>query len=1018
MSKLIEGMKSVSDFLNDALTAVKGKDFVTALADVAPWWAESLGKAASESLPLVGFVLKYAKILVAENDPQRQGYTACTLAYNRAVEQAFRARNQELKPTSAARELNKLAEDRMPKDIDMQGFTFDESALSHAFVIESDSVFRDFAAAIGIDTKVTNKLINTIHQRFLANLRLLLVHPETRETFFAFAKFLEFNIKDYKARKALEDHKQYQWWLFNEAPVFGQEPFALTHIYADIHCGVLKWSDIRGPERKRREKQSEDNTANTKPRNPFSEVESQRVDLLDMVLNYIADDDFNEPIVIQGVAGAGKSSFTLRLTSELIDAGFSPIRVQLRDLDVDRGLLETLPNAIRFGEKLFKPYEFDPQFDHNWFASLPQSNEYIEFGSKDTRVSPYVFIFDGWDEISTGATQGFKDDIDRVLTEIRRHFIDYRGNRPPIRVIVTGRPTVDVTKTRLLQDKTPIFTIRPLNPSQLDNFIDQVLEARQSHLVEPNEVQETSAHKPRETQVEINKKWFVNVVESYRKGFEAMKKEHEKGNVTAQLMGSMAVLGMPLLAHLALRLMLNLKSFKQLQALIETPTTLYRALVDMTYEKGAKSDTTKIDVDHRYRIIGDDLRVLLWNTAEAIMATGSEEISREELKLRLRWDDDKLARIVSDTTEDNVLSGLIIGFFFKEGTDEQGCEFLHKSFREYLFAEGVVELLKRYGRDKRVSNKLKERAVYWEDFEDEDSLPHESTRDPRYDFIHRLATAFSTRWPSPEVKEHLRELITWEVGRAGKKRSKIWPGLPTESITVEQWNFVRDGLADAWDWWAEGVLLRPKPKLSRDFGTPGFTQPYIVKLTELCSPRDPGAWKGKTLPDVVRTTTIDSRLGEAFYHLTAVTHAELFMSALESFSEKQINVYELDFEQRRRYQRKADVDDTVLVRFAPSGEYPSYFQNFCARINAAGWRPEGQFPSSTFGQFLFLNDVYLRLVDLSGADLSGADLRNANMDGARFAGTRFRAANVTGAKLDWMHFDFGSDLINVVGLPK
>jgi len=190
---------------------------------------------------------------------------------------------------------------------------------------------------------------------------------------------------------------------------------------------------------------------------------------------------------------------------------------------------------------------------------------------------------------------------------------------------------------------------------------------------------------------------------------------------------------------------------------------------------------------------------------------------------------------------------------------------------------------------------------------------------------------------------------------------------------------VRDGLVDVWDWWAEGVLLRPTPKLSKEFGTPGFGEPHIVKLTQLCSPRDPAAWKGAALPDVVRITTVDSRLGEAFFHLTAVTHAEVLMSALKRFSENRINVYELAFEQRRRYQRAAQVDNTVLARFSPSGEYPRYFQNFAARINSAGWRPEGQFPSGTFGKYIFLQGVDLRLADLSRADLRCADLRSVDM---------------------------------------
>lgn len=49
-----------------------------------------------------------------------------------------------------------------------------------------------------------------------------------------------------------------------------------------------------------------------------------------------------------------------------------------------------------------------------------------------------------------------------------------------------------------------------------------------------------------------------------------------------------------------------------------------------------------------------------------------------------------------------------------------GCEFTHKAFREYLFAEEIVETLKGYGR--KLSDDLPERRaeLYWKDFEDRD----------------------------------------------------------------------------------------------------------------------------------------------------------------------------------------------------------------------------------------------------------------------------------------------------------
>ena len=52
---------------------------------------------------------------------------------------------------------------------------------------------------------------------------------------------------------------------------------------------------------------------------------------------------------------------------------------------------------------------------------------------------------------------------------------DERKGRPPMRVIVTGRPSRDVSETDFLLDKTPILTLKPLTATQLETYIDKRL---------------------------------------------------------------------------------------------------------------------------------------------------------------------------------------------------------------------------------------------------------------------------------------------------------------------------------------------------------------------------------------------------------------------------------------------------------------------------------------------------------------------------------------------------------------
>ena len=885
----IETFQSVSEFFQDVFD-LQENNLVKAIAKATPWakeiaktapWAKDLVSAAGDTLPIVAFFLKYAQLLTEESEPGRQGYQACTLAYNNAVQEAFLAQAMPLRELGIHRPRNsQLLSNDIPDDMEeyMEGFKLD-TALSHPFIQRSDDIFRLFAKVIGLDAQMTNQLLKIIHQRFLKNLRLLLAHPDTAGQFEAFTALMELDDTSYQTQKLLNSHLLYQSWLFHEAPVFRQEPFALAHIYLDTQCGVLEWQQIKGVDKQLGSRQKYSGSlaeeAEKKLLNPFSEADSPRVDLLDKVKEYIGNPDFNEPIIIQGIAGAGKSSFTLRLVSELLDEGLTPIRVLLRDLNLNENIEEAIPNALQFGEEAFKLYRWKPEFDSDWLSNLLKTNEEIIFGTHNHRISPYVLIFDGWDEISTAATTSFKDSIDRVLGDIRTTFIDQRRDRPSIRVIVTGRPSVDVTKTRLLKNKTPVLTIRPLAPEQLDSYITKFQQARETKpLTFPGIAAEQLAPASEQT----IKFEFNDVKQLYREEFEQLQKAHSEGNVS-DIKGSMAVLGLPLLTYLSLRLMLDLESEEQLKELIANPTTLYRALVDRTCKGSGNPDSAlALDLhnEDRYRIHGSELRNLLWSTAEAITAIGQEAISREELKLRLfRQDeeDEDFDQRVREATENNILSNLIISYYFKESAAGQGCEFLHKSFREYLFAEGVVERLKQYGRNSQVAEAYQEnpqkgfpeRKTYWQDFK---------PKSARYQLTHRLAKLFGTHWITPEVKNHIQHLLTWEIARSHGKTELLEFKSSSKSISAQQWTYIRDGLADVWDWWGEGVFLRPQPKKNK-YNTPEFDVPYVVKLAELSCPLDPEAWK-TSLPDVEKTNTVDARLGEAFFHLTALVHSELY----------------------------------------------------------------------------------------------------------------------------------------------
>ncbi len=294
----------------------------------------------------------------------------------------------------------------------------------------------------------------------------------------------------------------------------------------------------------------------------------------------------------------------------------------------------------------------------------------------------------------------------------------------------------------------------------------------------------------------------------------------------------------------------------------------------------------------------------------------------------------------------------MISFYFKGGHRELGCEFLHKSFREYLFAEGIVETLKNYAGT--VASPLPERNLYWKDFDQSD---------PRFTLTRNLSELLAAQWLSREVVAHLEQLLGWEIGRQKARMDTNRPGRPTERLDIAGWEHVRDGLAEVWDWWAEGVPLRSQPKrnVRRQIE---FDPPYADELAQLTVPRD--LRPNSEYPIPARSTTIDAHLGDGLFRLCAWTHYQVALQRnwLHSGQSKRKPAQLWDGvtnigEGPRRYQACITQGSEQWILFSPSGKNSEYYANYVARINGAGWRPSGSFPL--------------------GCNLSGIDLRRATV---------------------------------------
>ena len=359
--------------------------------------------------------------------------------------------------------------------------------------------------------------------------------------------------------------------------------------------------------------------------------------------------------------------------------------------------------------------------------------------------------------------------------------------------------------------------------------------------------------------------------------------------------------------------------------------------------------------------------MLLQKVAAVISVLRRESVSFTELQYRLEEDPDfiqfsernGIASAVVDVTDQSVLHELVVNFYFKGGNTGIGCEFLHKSFREYLFAERIFQFLTDLA-DAHAAQPLKEPdRQFWEEFIP-NTLYAQATMSQ--------AKLLGPQWMSAEVQGHLFWLIERDTEDA-----------------PDRWVWLRDLLLDIYIWWAEGVHLRPQPKSGR--GGREWHAPFINHLTIEALPYDPNE-----SVDSIRHTGIDAHLGDALMQMTAFVFDKM----------RSMPADRTEGGLRAIYCGQQDV-----ARFRPGGE--GYLKPLFARINAEGWRIGGEMAHNSVLTFIDasrenlsranLIRADLRGADLRGANLSRADLRGANLSGANLSGADLRGANLSGANL-------------------
>ncbi|MFQ3243418.1 MAG: hypothetical protein ACI9SP_000036 [Arenicella sp.] len=735
----------------------------------------------------------------------------------------------------------------------------------------------------------------------------------------------------------LAAHQGWLSWQYNDAPVFQREPYALADVYIESDCGELSWQQIKDDKLDPFTEQTD--RAELKK----TQQGGDREPLLDTVMAKLADPDFNELITVQAGPGAGKSAFTLRLAHELMQEGLQPILVRFRDLRLNNfsNVAELLDDAIRIGFT-------DDDSPHPETEIISQKLHQTKLLGK-ANISRIVIILDGWDEVSLSGNESYSAQLSTALPKIREYFTGNRTTK--IRLILTGRPSTEASDSGLLKKATPVLTIRPVRPEQLREFANRTAErlkiASISQQGKVTDKQEPSEH-PNSELWQLDQNKLEPVFKHYEDWFSGSREA--SGNSTGDFLGN------PLLAYLSFRVLAE--TDQSPETLISNPTALYQELLNITIKNAGKGQNENLE--DTVQRGGKSLRTVLQEVAVTISILRSESASFEELKARFGDSDLPIRReLLKDWHEQadasTALQELVVNFYFKGGNTHLGCEFLHKSFREYLFAEAIYSALLDAAEGHEGIFKPQKSYHYWEDF---------PLRSSENKLSRRLGYLLAPQNLSNEVRTHLFWLIDAAIAEDPQK-----------------WLWLRGIMLTIYAWWAEGVLLRHQPTGSR--AGSAWQAPYVNKLFLQVIP-----FANQEPPAPVRTCVYDAHLGIALLQMTARIFSGLHESgAGESRPEGRDSAYIENSEK-----------DSRLRPFGAS-----FAGSIVARFNSAGW----WVPSGLEGMYLGfvslkesdLRQTYMIGTDLTGADLTRADLRRADLRRADLRRADLRRADLTRADL-------------------
>ncbi|HYJ88784.1 MAG TPA: pentapeptide repeat-containing protein [Pyrinomonadaceae bacterium] len=721
--------------------------------------------------------------------------------------------------------------------------------------------------------------------------------------------------------EALQIHRSEILSRYFEEPVWSQPGLTLDKSYVDLECGSLTWGDITESIRR----------GGGSGLNPLDESSAPRTNLLAATLDWLQKENLQEFLVIEGSPGSGKSSFTIRLSVKLVEQGYQPIRVRLRDLGKnadDEPIAEIAKKILEVD-----PAELEYALEHNQTKAM--------------------LILDGWDELTLLPDQNLINRVGNFLESIRNGVLDRWKGRIP--VILTGRPTKAVTTARNMTENTRILTIYRFSPAQLREY-----------LVKLDSIYSTASNMSPEIEI---------ILQRYEDDWRL-----SQGVPSSQVAGTIDVVGWPLLAHVAYRLMRECEPSRQ-TSLIADRTMLLRCLTEYYCIHSRKPSDEPSGTEVRSRLEAPTLRSLVQETAIAMTVKGTECISQEELRRDMaswsgRSKADRDLKLAGGIDPDIFL----INYLFKSGVEYLGCEFIHKSLREFAFAQAVVDNLKRL------------------------AVPSDTKREYNRDLMTegRLAI-LSRQWLSREIWDHIERQVSWEIYRESPElEDPIAFQRGERPLGIDAWCRIRDRLTQRWTSWA--------------FSNPGLSP---TKSDWKPDPKLAEMFKGVSAID---SAGADARFGAALFRLCAMLHGILAARILETSG---LMNYQKNMWEELGVTVPAGSEQTTLnhtpdqrLRFFSPGKgdeilEPTMLRSSMARINAYYAHTKEELPEKCDLTFLVatgaaLERLSFQYCNLSYSNFSESNLSGADMQGADLSGAWLCKSNLTRANLNMTDLPYAS----------